>query len=352
MYLLKRSSPALSVTPGLSNSERPTILYAQSSSQLCPSKSGKPQGKCASRSWKNLCLVLSLVAPLAMLAVGCGGSSSGVKAAVSAGSPTAGSPTTGSPTTGSPTTGSPTTGSPTTGSPTTGSPTTGSAASVVPANAVVVSSIQALGNWQENHDPATGATSSGSMYTVSSPSLSGNAREFDTSFNGSGGEIYHISFGSDTTSTNFFYDAEVYLTSSASNIANLEMDMNQVTANGETVIYGFQCDGYSGTWDYTKNSGSPSSPNDSWVHSGAACNVRKWSQDTWHHIQISYSRDGSGNVTYHSVWLDGVESKINATVPSAFALGWSSTLLTNFQIDGLGSGSDVVYLDKLTISRW
>jgi len=35
-------------------------------------------------------------------------------------------------------------------------------------------------------------------------------------------------------------------------------------------------------------------------------------------------------------------------------LGWAKgDLLTNFQIDGRGSdGSSVVYLDKLTISRW
>ena len=72
----------------------------------------------------------------------------------------------------------------------------------------------------------------------------------------------------------------------------------------------------------------------------------------WHHVQISYSRNSSGYVTYHSVWLDGSESQINATVPSAFALGWAPVLLTNFQIDGIGSGSNTVYLDKVTISRW
>jgi hypothetical protein len=34
-------------------------------------------------------------------------------------------------------------------------------------------------------------------------------------------------------------------------------------------------------------------------------------------------------------------------------LGWASTLLTNFQIDGLGSGgSTIAYLDNLTVYRW
>ncbi len=228
------------------------------------------------------------------------------------------------------------------------SPTT----SIVPSNAIAVSSIQALGNWSMQSDPGTNGSANGTMLMVSAPSLSGNARQFNTSFTNSGGERYHITFGDDTGAANFFYDGWVYLTSSASNVANIEMDMNQVMSNGQTAIYGFQCDGYSGTWDYTENAGTPTEPSDSWMHSSQACNPRTWTQNTWHHIQVSYSRDSVGNVSYHSVWFDGVEYQIDATVPSAFALGWAPILLTNFQIDGLGSGSDTVYLDNLTISRW
>jgi hypothetical protein len=226
------------------------------------------------------------------------------------------------------------------------------ASSPVPANATTVSGIQALGDWQATHDTSTPGGSSGSTSVVGSPSMSGSARQFVTSFSGSGGELYNANFGNDTKATNFFYDASVYVTGSASTIQNLEMDMNQVMANGETVLYGFQCDGNSGTWDYTKNAGTPTQPNDQWVHSSAPCNMRNWSQNTWHHVQVSYSRDNAGNVTYHSLWLDGAESNINATVPSAFAIGWAPALLTNFQVDGLGSGTNTVYLDQLSISRW
>ena len=87
--------------------------------------------------------------------------------------------------------------------------------------------------------------------------------------------------------------------------------------------------------------------------SKAACDPRTWSTNTWHHVQVEYSRDDSGNVTYKSVWLDGKEQDLNVTVPSAFDLGWGSNLLTNFQVDGNGaSGKSTVYLDDLTISRW
>jgi hypothetical protein len=58
-------------------------------------------------------------------------------------------------------------------------------------------------------------------------------------------------------------------------------------------------------------------------------------------------------VTYHSAWVDGVESVLNRTVPGAFDLGWGSDINTQFQIDGRGSsGSTTVYVDDLTISRW
>jgi hypothetical protein len=223
---------------------------------------------------------------------------------------------------------------------------------VVPSDATNVSSLQTLGGWTASHDSGSGGSSSGSTGLVSSPSQGGTARKFASSFSGSGGERYNVSFGDDMTSANFFYDGWVYISGSASSIANLEMDMNQVMENGQTVIFGFQCDGYSGTWDYTANKGTPTNPSDTWVHSGAKCNPRSWSANTWHHVQVSYSRTSAGVVTYHAVWLDGTEYAINATVSSAFSLGWSPTLLTNFQVDGLGSGSATVYLDNLVVSRW
>jgi hypothetical protein len=71
-------------------------------------------------------------------------------------------------------------------------------------------------------------------------------------------------------------------------------------------------------------------------------------------VQIAYSRDAAGTVTYESATLDGNKTDFqNATGNSAFSLGWSSVLLTNFQIDGLGSnGSTNVYVDNMTVYRW
>lgn len=228
--------------------------------------------------------------------------------------------------------------------------------SIVPSDAVKVSSIQALSNWKDQHDTGTGAssTSTGSMSIVNSPSLSGFAREFTFSFTNDGGQRFSDAFGDDTAPTNFLYDGWVYLPGPITTIANVEMDMNQVIANGDTIIYAFQCDGWNGTWDYSENAGTVSNQQVRWVPAkGTSCNPRKWTPNTWHHVQVWYSRDDSGNVTYHSVWFDNVEQPINETVFSEFALGWAPLLMTNFQLDGYGSsGTGTAYLDNLTVYRW
>jgi hypothetical protein len=226
---------------------------------------------------------------------------------------------------------------------------------IIAPDAISVSSIQALSNWKNANDTGTNAgVASGWMSEVSWPSRSGSARKAVMSSANYGGERFYVSFGDDESSSNFVYDTWIYLPSPSSTIANVEMDMNQTMSNGMTVIFGFQCDGWNGTWDYTKNAGSPEKPVDTWVRSHAHCNPREWSQDTWHHVQIGYSRDGSGNVNYQSVWLDGTEQAINATVPSAFKLGWGPVLLTNLQIDSAtyGWSTSTVYLDSLTVYRW
>jgi hypothetical protein len=228
-------------------------------------------------------------------------------------------------------------------------------AALVPANALSLGGIQVLKTWQAAYDTGTGSGSStGGMSLVGSPSVSGTAREFLTTYTNYGGERYSINLGGDTASTDFLLDTRIYVASPNTDIANVELDLNQVMPNGQTVIFGFQCDGWSGTWDYTRNAGTPQKPVDQWLHSTQSCNPRRWTTNAWHHIQISYARDDSGNVTYKSVWFDGVEQDINATAPSAFALGWGPALLVNFQVDGATStaGSSMIYLDNLAVYRW
>ena len=64
---------------------------------------------------------------------------------------------------------------------------------VIPGNAVVVKSIQDLSTWQAAFDTGTGSGSaSGVMGLVSTPSLSGSALMFETSYSDYGGERYSV----------------------------------------------------------------------------------------------------------------------------------------------------------------
>ncbi len=227
------------------------------------------------------------------------------------------------------------------------------ALAAVPVASLVVGKIQSLTNWQAVSDSASGGNQAwGTTQIIGAPAASGAGREFVSHYSNYSGERYFVSFGADTAADNFLYDAWIYLNGTG-DIANIEMDMNQTMPNGQTAIYGVQCDGFSNTWDYTFNGGSPTNPSDQWRHSYAKCNPQTWSPYTWHHVQINYSRDSAGNVTYKTIWFDNVENPVWITVPSAFALGWSPVLLTNFQVDGLGgSGTSTVYMDNLTVYRW
>lgn len=226
--------------------------------------------------------------------------------------------------------------------------------SSVPASAASVSSIQTFGGWTAIHDNGTPGSSSGWSATTSSPSRSGAARKFSMSYSNYGGERYSKSFGDDESATNFIFDTWIYIPSPNSGLVSVELDLNQVLSGGQTVIYGMQCDGWSNTWDISVNRGTTYQPSNAWQHTSAPCNVRSWSSNTWHHVQLSYSRNDTGWITYKSVTLDGASHGINATVLGAFNLGWAPTLLVNVQLNGStgGSGSANAILDDLTIYRW
>src|SRR6185503_15896942 len=157
----------------------------------------------------------------------------------------------------------------------------GPAGPATPSYAITEQEIQLLTKWRIKHDPGTSGTSTGSMTLVSDPSLSGQAAKFLTTFTNAGGELYSVTYGNDTDSKNFLYDAHVWI-AAGSTLSNLEMDNNQVMRNGDTVIYAFQCSGYSNTWEFSANIGTPTSPQVKWMKSAAPCNPSKWTRDVWH----------------------------------------------------------------------
>lgn len=226
--------------------------------------------------------------------------------------------------------------------------------SAIPATAASNSGIQTLGGWLAIHDGGTPGSSSGWSAITNSPSRTGASRKFAMSYSYFGGERYSISFGDDESASNFILDTWVYIPSGSDGLENLELDLNQVLSGGQTVLYGMQCDGWTSTWDVAVNKGTTYKPSNTWAHTSAPCNLRTWGKDEWHHVQLSYSRNDTGWITYKSASVDGNSHPINMTVLGAYNLGWAPTLVVNVQLDGAtsGSGSASVILDDLIVNRW
>jgi hypothetical protein len=228
----------------------------------------------------------------------------------------------------------------------------------IPSYAKIPSDAQSSGdltlssNWIWSHDSGTpGSSVASSEFPVSSPSLDGKAREFYMSYSYLGGERFSLTFANDTEATHFVYDTYVYI-DNPTQLANLELDMNQVMANGKTVIYAFQCSTYSGAWEFS----TISNTTPYWHATALPCNPKNWAPYKWHHIQIASHRNSSGYVTYDWVNFDGNYNQVhNAGGNGAIALHWGiGDLNLNFQLDGSSdySSSVKLYQDKLTIYRW
>jgi hypothetical protein len=220
----------------------------------------------------------------------------------------------------------------------------------IPSDAIASANLDSSRRWAGEQDAGMPGSARGStVYPATTPS-GDDAREFYMTYSSRGGVRWHISFARDENATHFVYDTYVYLTD-PSQVANVELDMNQVISDRRTVIFGTQCSSYSKTWEYTIVSGGTH-----WKSSNIACNPKNWVANTWHHIQIASHRDNGGIVTYDWVNFDETHSDFkDATGDSAEALGWAKgDLLINFQLDGPAkdSGAITAYVHKMTVLRW
>lgn len=163
-----------------------------------------------------------------------------------------------------------------------------------------------------------------------------------------------MQFSDDTSAQNFFYDTWVYTAGDSNGFANLEFDTEQTMVNGQTVVMGFQCDSWSGTWDYARNAGSATSPNDTW---GSFFRLMQCSllgcQPVASRADLLLARH------FRKCHLPLRVARRNAAEHRRYylfrmALGWGPAILTQFQVDGNSSGTTWanIYLDELTVKRW
>lgn len=220
----------------------------------------------------------------------------------------------------------------------------------IPPNATSFSDLDTRSGWNQVHDGGTPGTSRGSTVYPASTPLNDDAREFYMTYTDRAGERWSLVAGNTTAATHFVLDTYIYLPD-PSQVMNLELDINQVTSNGQTVILGTQCAGIDGAWEAAYTSGK----SDHWWASGIKCDPRTWSANTWHHVQIAMHRAANGVVVHDWVVLDGTLASWGYTHESAHSLGWEPSLVTaQYQIEGNNktSSSITTFIHEMTIYSW
>ncbi len=220
----------------------------------------------------------------------------------------------------------------------------------IPANAVSTGDLDGKYGWQQIHDGGTPGKSRGSSVYPATTPLYDEARELYMTYSDRAGERWSLNVVKDAAATHFVLDIYVLLPH-PSEVLNLEMDINQVTANGETIILGTQCAGTIGKWESAYTAGKL----DHWWASSIKCDPRTWAPNVWHHIQIGMHREPNGVVSHDWVNFDSAHYTWGKVQESAHFLGWApATIDVQYQIEGSsgGSGSVTSYIHKLTIYRW
>lgn len=189
---------------------------------------------------------------------------------------------------------------------------------------------------------------------VSSPSMSGDAMEFDiggsTDYSdvlwnvhllGDGSPILDQSHQIVPNTHNFIYDVWFYGTNV--NLAqSLEFDINQFV-DGFSFIWGHQCTVMGGhEWQIWNNQAN------AWVSTGVSCYPNS---NAWNHLTIQVQRTSDNQLLYQTITFNGQQSNLNATYPPTSSSWYGVTI--NYQMDGnYAQQNYAIYLDDLNFTYW
>ncbi len=245
----------------------------------------------------------------------------------------------------------------------------GSATAIVNVNVAgtTLSNLQALGGWNQWGElaPVYNICTSScpgitwSMYQhVSSPSLSGNATQFNMGGTTPYSDVLWSNplIGDGTTEGlpdkahtllpsihNMTVDTDIYVTNLAIT-QDLEFDIN-LYMNGIGMEWGTECNHLAdGVWDIWNN------VNAAWVPTTIPCSLNN---AAWNHVTLQVQRESNNDLLYQSITVNGVTHTINQTVaPFPVPSGWWG-MTVNYQMDGnYNQSPNTTYLDKTSVTYW
>lgn len=191
---------------------------------------------------------------------------------------------------------------------------------------------------------------------ISSPSLSGNAAQFQISGTTPWSDVLWVNpvIGQFSTQGlpdndhtllpaihNFIYNADFYVRDLSVTWA-LEFDVNMYF-NAVAMTWAHQCNYLGdGDWDISVNSG--------WHSTGISC---KNMVQGWNHVTLQMQRGDNNSIIFQTVTLNGVTASINQTVaPYTVPSDWYGITVA-YQMDGNSiESANTTYLDNLSLTYW
>jgi hypothetical protein len=192
---------------------------------------------------------------------------------------------------------------------------------------------------------------------MKSPSLSGNATEFNTSGTTPYGVVlwYNPVIGQFSTQGlpdedhtlvpsmhNFTYDTDLYVTNAAVTQV-LEFDV-AMYMDGIGMFFGTQCNHLGGgEWDVLDN------VTQQWASAGVPCSL----VNGWNHLTLQFQRGSGNTLLYQSITMNGVTYNINKVyAPFEVPTSWYG-ITVNYQMDAnYEQSANTTYLDNLSLTYW
>ena len=231
------------------------------------------------------------------------------------------------------------------GSGSSGGTTTTTGVPTPPSNATVFSNID------NNTFNSCSANCAGGQSTTnywqagwqSSPSLDGSSRAFFNGGNAWANVLWYKEWSGYSWATNYLWDFYVRFNSGISDLHSAEFDFYEAN-HGIELMAGSQCNFGNGVWDTWNQAGGR------WVPTSIPC--KRFSPDTWHHIQWYVTRPANNQYKYNTLVVDGTAYAVNQTYYGSNN-GWGDKVGVQYQLDLGPNGVDnKIWVDKVKLSIW
>jgi hypothetical protein len=229
-----------------------------------------------------------------------------------------------------------------------GSSTPSGALPTPPWDAKVFSNIEDMSGFKSCSANCAGGQSTSNFWMAQyqgDPSMDGSSVQFFNGGNAWANVLWYKPLAANNWASHFLWDFYVRFDyTTINNLHTAEFDFYQ-SINGIELMVGSQCNFGEGAWDIWNQASNQ------WIGTSIPC--RRFSPDSWHHIQWYVERASSNQYRYVTLVVDGTPYSLGNRTYYGTYEGWSDLIGVQWQLDLGPDGVDAhEWVDKVKLSIW